>query len=316
MITYGQTNLQLFNQLRVSGYSADETALVRDAYRLAMRLFTGCFRPSGKPFLVHAVGAASLLSALRAPASVVAAGLLHAAYTHGEFGTGWRGISMAKRRHVRRAVGFEVEDLAARYTALRWNKRTMPHILEELGGLSALEQHVVLIRLANELEDHLDLGVLYCADAEDRLSSIGSHLHLAIPMAERLGYPELASALDRAFKEVLASEVPVSLRSDAMASYTLGPASHRTRLAVALRRFMVRPLGVLCRGLFGWRRGNSIEQAMERALAWVVLNWGWSTTSVPGHSARATVARTAADLDQPRPLADRVAVAQPNGLGD
>ena len=80
-----------------------------DAYAFAMRLFTGCFRQSGKTFISHLVGTASILAEFHASATTVAAGLLHSAYSHGEFGTGERGISEAKRKQLRLVVGSEVE---------------------------------------------------------------------------------------------------------------------------------------------------------------------------------------------------------------
>ncbi len=61
MRSYDQTNIQLFNQLRHAGYSQMELKLVRDAYELAMDLFTGRFQPSGKSFMAHVVGTASIL---------------------------------------------------------------------------------------------------------------------------------------------------------------------------------------------------------------------------------------------------------------
>src|SRR5688572_20530292 len=75
--SYAQTNIQLFNQLRGDGYSKADLGLVRDAYELAMLLFSGRFQPSGKSFIAHVVGTASILAWHRLPAPVVAAGLLH-----------------------------------------------------------------------------------------------------------------------------------------------------------------------------------------------------------------------------------------------
>ena len=59
---YAQTNIQLFNQLRRDGYSKTDLDLVRDAYELAMVLFSGRFQPSGKSFIAHVVGTASILA--------------------------------------------------------------------------------------------------------------------------------------------------------------------------------------------------------------------------------------------------------------
>lgn len=111
MYSYAQTNIQLFNQLQEADYDLTDLTCVCDAYALAMRLFTGCFRQSGKTFISHLVGTSSILAQIRASPTTVAAGLLHSAYSHGEFGTAERGFSEAKRQQLSVAVGSEVERL-------------------------------------------------------------------------------------------------------------------------------------------------------------------------------------------------------------
>ena len=51
-----QTHLQLFRQMRDSGYSADELAMVAGAYQAMTKLFANRFRPCGRPFVSHLVG--------------------------------------------------------------------------------------------------------------------------------------------------------------------------------------------------------------------------------------------------------------------
>jgi len=81
-----QTNLGLYKQAHAAGYARGELVWLRDCYEFATSLFTGHLRASGKPFLSHLVGTASTLAALGAPAVAVGAGLLHAAYSDGDFG--------------------------------------------------------------------------------------------------------------------------------------------------------------------------------------------------------------------------------------
>ena len=118
MHAYAQTNVQLFNQLRSEGYSKKDLSFISDTYEFGMRIFAGFYLPSGKPFLDHLVGTASILAWLRAPVEVVAAGLMHAAYLHGDFGSARRGVTEAKREQLRRVVGNEVEEYIARYDRL------------------------------------------------------------------------------------------------------------------------------------------------------------------------------------------------------
>lgn len=235
---YAQTNLQLYSQLRASGYSEPQLARVRAGYDLAMRLFTASFRGSGKPLLAHLVGTASILAAIHQRDVVAIAGLLHAAYALGDFGDGRLGMTDAKRARVRDAVGEEIEDLVARYTAFDWNRNTIPQIRERVHTLTPIERDVLVIRLANELEDHLDYGVLYCGNGEKRRDYIRSPLNQSVEMARALGLDVLAAELDRAFRETLAAELPPALRNPKDYTFVQRPASLAPRLKVAARQYL------------------------------------------------------------------------------
>jgi len=211
---------------------------VRAGYDLALGLFTASFRGSGKPLLSHLVGTASILASIGQSPAIVTGGLLHAAYALGDFGDGRFGTTDAKRERVRAAVGREVEDLVARYTAFDWNRNTIPSIRQRVGQLTSVERDVLVIRLANELEDHLDYGVLYCGNGESRREYIRSPLNQSVDMARELGLATLAAALDKAFKETLTAEIPAALRNPHDYTYVQPAASHSPRMTVAMRRFL------------------------------------------------------------------------------
>src|SRR5262249_46303721 len=157
MQSYAQTNLQLFNQLRSEGYSSADLDLVRNAYQLAMLLFSGCFQPSGKPFIAHVVGTASILASLRLPGAVVAAGLLHNVYEQGDFGIARRNTSLGKRRKIRQLLGSEVEDYVAKFSAFHWRSPRAQLALNNPARLRLVDRHVLSLRLADHLEHLLDL---------------------------------------------------------------------------------------------------------------------------------------------------------------
>jgi hypothetical protein len=131
-----------------------------------------------------------------------------------------------------------VEDLVARYTAFDWNRNTIPSIRNRVGSLTATERDVLVIRLANELEDHLDFGVLYCGNGEKRREYIRSPLNQSVDMARMLGLDALAAELDRAFAATLAAELPAALRNPHDYTFVQPPASHSPRPKVAVRRFL------------------------------------------------------------------------------
>lgn len=203
MYSYAQTNIQLFNQLRIRNYSEADLKSIFKIYELTMNLFNGCYRPSGKTFIAHLIGTASILASLDVPINVVAAGLIHAAYSNGQFGDGEKGISEKKRAQLREVVGEEIEEYVARYQILLWKNKTIPTLHEGMSELSPIDRDVLLIRLANELEEYLDRGILYCG--EQKLQRYIKQAlvsgHLIVEMADKLGFPVLASELAKAFKE-------------------------------------------------------------------------------------------------------------------
>lgn len=203
MYRFAQTNIQLFNQMYDLGYDEQDIAVVKKSYELATTLFTGRFRGSGKTFIAHLVGTASILASVRSAPPIVPAGLLHAAYDAGDFGDGKQGLSSTKRDYVRAAVGPEVEDYIARYAELKWNQQLAQSVYENLDTLSHRERDVILIRLANELEDHLDLGILFCGiKKRTQASYLNSGENILCDIAQKLGLPELAGVLKTEFEKV------------------------------------------------------------------------------------------------------------------
>jgi HD domain len=223
-IRYAQAILQLYAQLRRRGCSEDELLCVRNAYDLAVPLFASRFRSNGKPFLAHLVGTGSILALHGASIPVVAAGLLHPAYLEGDFGDAWTGITNARRRQLREAVDGEVEKLVHGYTCFAWNHQTIMAMPDHLDMLNAEQRHLVLMRLANDLEDHLDLGMLY-SRKQDRVDERRQDRRRSlVTIAERLGYCELAHELGVVYADHDAADVPDTLRTHHTSSYTVAPA--------------------------------------------------------------------------------------------
>jgi (p)ppGpp synthase/HD superfamily hydrolase len=238
MHCFAQTNIQLFNQLSCDGYSIDDIRCIFNTYSLSMQLFTGRFRPSGKTFIAHLIGTASILSFLHAPAKVVAAGLIHAAYEYGDFGDGKRGSSIWKRKQLKQTLGQEIENYVATYFAFVWNEQTIPTIYDRLSNLDQIEQDVLLIRLANELEEHLDFGLLYCGVSKQKQYSNHAK-NLILSMAEKLGKSALATELEKVFREIdSAKSIEFCSSSNWSSSMLIAPKSYRKRVSVALYCFL------------------------------------------------------------------------------
>ncbi len=233
MHAYAQTSVQLFNQLQRQAYSSEDLRRIYACYELAMPLFAGRYTASGKTFIAHLVGTASVLAAHGAPVSTVAAGLLHSVYANGDFG-GWRrGISRANRAEVRRTMGSEVEEYVYRFATLLWTYDSMRTIHDELDHFDAIGRTVVFMRLADWREHHLDHGILYRGDGASYQQVIPRIAPALVGMAERLGFPALGAELSRALSEAVAIEIPAELRRRPDAHFVLVPRSYKRRVPAA-----------------------------------------------------------------------------------
>jgi Domain of unknown function (DUF6817) len=233
---YAQTSAQLFHQLVEVGYDAADRDRMLQAYLLAAQLVSGSYRPSGKTFLAHLVGTASILASRRTSGTLIAAGLLHSVYRHGDFG-GWTDrISRRKRRIVRRALGFEVEIIVHRYAVTSWDRWTLPALRHALDRLDTVGRDVVLIRLANELDDWLHCEVAHCANASGRIKGARRDEPHLMALARILGHPGLGEELRDAVAENRAAAVPEGVTRSRRGVYRHVPGLARKRASVALGR--------------------------------------------------------------------------------
>jgi (p)ppGpp synthase/HD superfamily hydrolase len=242
MPTYSQTNIQLYNQLLLEEYSKEDIKFIFQAYQFAQQIFPISFRPSGNTFISHLVETASILCSLHEPIKLITAGLLHAAYVHGDFGTiKIKPIPNTWRKQVRDIVGNEVEEYIFKYTTLKWNSQTIPIILDHLNTYSIIDRNVILIRLANELEDNLYLAPLYCVDESKRRQYIEHCGPIMIKMADILGYPALASEMKKVFGEIVSTKIPDELRNvnGSRRAYPVVPKSYRKRLLPMIYQLII-----------------------------------------------------------------------------
>ena len=232
-----QTNTRLYGQLAGAGYGSDDLGRVRDAYALATTLFASQLRPEGRPFLCHLVGVASILALDDAPASAVIGGLLHSAYSHGDFGHGPGHVMDAARRRVRAVVGEEVDRLLTCYSRYPWNARTVDEWLAHPATLEPDTRQIAVIRLADALEDTLDHGLELSAKASNPHRAVA--VERVVALADAMGYPSLGSALEQLGEATTPPEL-LALREPHAGSYVVGPSSWREKALPRLMRFVRR----------------------------------------------------------------------------
>jgi hypothetical protein len=191
-IVPAQTNTALYVQLHRAGHPAADLLRVQATYRLAARLFNGRYRKTERPFLCHAVGAASSVAHFERDVDFIMAAMLHAAYDSGQFPDGRFGKESAAHRDLLRSVvGERAEDLVFRYQQLDFDTGAPERLAA--AGLPAGIEDVLFLVLAHEIDDLADLGL---AIAPKHGASIASRLAACIALARRIGRESLALALE------------------------------------------------------------------------------------------------------------------------
>lgn len=185
-----QTNLELYAQAIDRGYDAAALGRLGEAHHYALRQVHPLARGSGKPFIAHLVGTASLVLASDAPPDWVLGALLHALYQRRvPFEAGLP--PDARRPLLVARFGATVDDLIQRYTteeddiASRW-----------LTECPDTDRDVLTLRLADELEDLGGFALaLHGSAASDEVSERGGYLWRQQAMLRRA--PGLFAAAGR-----------------------------------------------------------------------------------------------------------------------
>jgi hypothetical protein len=179
------------------------------------------------------------------------------------------GASEAKRRRLRRIVGSAAEEYVARYAALLWfTEEKIRAVYRRVNDLNPLDRDVLLIRLANELEELLDFGWLHWSSLEGRKGYRDGIGRMVVGMAERIGYPTLARELEDRLNRSAETDIPSEMRdeiiggtaSDMVPSRVIGlkPVPYlRRRFGNYLRRLRssrVTHPKFLCRKFYGFIR--------------------------------------------------------------
>ena len=155
-----QTRSQLLDLARERGYTRNELVTIANAYHLAHILVDGGYRPCGRPFINHLTGTAGVLVRYGFRCEVVAAGLLHSAYTHcPPHAAGIREAAKA----VCAALGGRGSPLERRvrsYT-LRETAGTSANAPADPSTLSLSEAETLAVVAANELDMHLSGEIRY-----------------------------------------------------------------------------------------------------------------------------------------------------------
>ncbi len=213
LASIARSNVQLYNQLQAQNRPSGELRLIRRAYELTSQLYSGAYQADDKPFVMHVVAVASVLVALALPSEMIAAALLHNVYNNADFGDGVRRtITPRRRARVIDAVGERVEYLVRRFAELRLD-RNLDRLLAEVERMDQTDRQLITMDLADLLEKHLDLGVLYFGQNRWVTGFVTTRIADLETLAARLGHPLLGEALAKAVDTVQRASIDPVLRS-------------------------------------------------------------------------------------------------------
>jgi hypothetical protein len=237
--SFAQTNIQLYNDLAQVGYCAEDIREVAGAYGLACEIFVGKYRGSGKPLLAHLVGTAAIVAQSRPPVSAVVTALLHAAHEDGDFGR------RSPRETLIANVGEEAATYIESYHNMKWtyDESAVRVMLRDLHGYGTAEREAIRVRIANEVEDYLDLAPHYhgkvvgseVKGAEWRLQYMDRIQPTLIELATRLGDQQLAETAKAVFSQVRDVTIDPQLRSGRPYMWFQAPPSYRRRIDAVAR---------------------------------------------------------------------------------
>lgn len=225
--TVAGNNLALYAQLRRTGWSVTEIERVGVAYRVGLELVSGQYRANGKPFIDHFVGAASVVAAAGGRPALVRAALIHNAYAHGLWRSGRPRPTPVRRREVQAAIGVDAEALVLDYEQFGWREDDIVRLLARADELSERERDLTVLRLANEIEDRTDLGLLLSWRHRRPLEPM-------IELAGSIGQPFLADWLSWLHDEEAGAVIEPGLFHDAHGSEIIPPRSYRRRVVPLL----------------------------------------------------------------------------------
>jgi hypothetical protein len=193
------------------GRGEPDIVRLRAGHDLAERMADGLYRSQGCAFINHLVRTSSIVMAHGGSVDETLAAMLHSAYMLDCFERSRRRSYRARdRAGLAVGIGGQVEAIVWEYHRLGWGRRDdIAAHLHQLPTYAPVRRSALLVRLANELEDYLDLAVLYRPgySYQNRIASMGP---LCIEMAGQIGVPTLGQELHEAYQATLSARIPAA----------------------------------------------------------------------------------------------------------
>lgn len=240
MRDYAITYQQLIRQAVRQGFCDADLCRLRTGYDLALRLTDGLYRKQMVPFICHLVRTSSILMHETSELTPILASMLHAIFFLHVFADSTRrGPRNADRRFLRRVLGDDVDRLIGDYSQFRFGESEAASWAVSANEPDTRTKLLLTMRLADELEDHLDAAESFVPRGKFR-SGDSRYGQAYVDLARRLGLSQLASdfqeALDLNQSICLPPEVLSAHKSSFELRNRLWTASLLERLGGWLRR--------------------------------------------------------------------------------
>jgi len=209
-----QTRSDLLDLAIERGYRSDELAVIANAYHLAHVLMAGGYRPCGRPFINHLVGAASVLVRYDFRAETVAAGLLHAAYTHSRPHPDGPGAAVKAIAEFLGGERSPIEKTVRAYTRRESDWAVIGKGTDSVAKLLIVEAEILAIAAANEVDMAFSGEVRYSGRTDAITLEVAQRV---AGVSEILGVSGLAATLAKA--QQTEAVAPSELMTNRVGSY-------------------------------------------------------------------------------------------------
>ena len=221
MRDYAITYQQLIRQAVAQGLSDDELIRIRNGYDVAVRITDGLYRKQMVPFICHLVRTSSIVMHETRELAPILASMLHAVYFLNIFSRSTRrGPRQSDRVFLKDTVGGEVERLIADYSQFRFGEEEATYWAAPDRVLDDRTKQLLMMRLADELEDHLDAAESFVPAGKFRAGDTTYGVPF-VELAGRLGLHAIAEDFHEALKLNHEMRLPEEILSPHGSSFEL-----------------------------------------------------------------------------------------------
>lgn len=238
---FAQNYPQLIAQGVRQKLSKEDLRLLRKGFDIALEISDGLYRAQGIPLLNHLIRTASIVLSQTSSINTVLLALLHASFVVSKFDDSCRSANHKLiQTEIEHEFGHQLANSLLAYEAMDWYQVIdVQYYIANTESLEPLTKELLLVRLANELEDHMDYAMLF-TPSERLARRSRAYGDACVVLARQLGYQTIAEQLDAILKAQQIFDLDDKLKFNKGQGYELRKrrwvASYSERVIKALKR--------------------------------------------------------------------------------